>query len=74
MTRGVVLALGIAVGDLEQGRYDGAERERLAGYLDRLAAALRSDSQPRGGLVVDAEHTSTSLIIDQRRAGGEGHP
>ncbi|WP_143539415.1 hypothetical protein [Saccharopolyspora spinosa] len=43
MTRGVITALGLAVYDLEAGRYEAADRERLAGYLDNLAAALRAD-------------------------------
>ncbi|WP_263251653.1 hypothetical protein [Saccharopolyspora rosea] len=52
MTRGVIIALQAAVDDVERGHYDVEDRERLAGYLDNLAAALRSRRQAGRGLVV----------------------
>ncbi|WP_190821245.1 hypothetical protein [Saccharopolyspora pogona] len=55
MTRGAITALGLAVDDLEAGRYDAADRELLAGYLDNLAAALRAGGNHCRGLVIDLE-------------------
>ncbi|PKW18464.1 hypothetical protein [Saccharopolyspora spinosa] len=54
MTRGVIVSLSLGVGDLEAGHYDAADRERLAGYLDKLAAALRGSSEPVV-IILDAE-------------------
>ncbi|MGI8306086.1 hypothetical protein [Saccharopolyspora hattusasensis] len=55
MMRGVIIALGVADDDLEAGRYDAAERDRLAVYCDNLSAALRADSKPGRVLIVDAK-------------------
>ncbi|QUH05358.1 hypothetical protein HUO13_35360 [Saccharopolyspora erythraea] len=54
MMRGVVLALGLAADDVERGRYDATERERLAGCLDRVSAALRNDAEQSSHLVIDS--------------------
>ncbi|SFS90880.1 hypothetical protein [Saccharopolyspora flava] len=52
MVRGVIISFELAVDDLEAGHYDAEDRERLASYLDNVAAALRERAEVVDGEVV----------------------
>lgn len=54
------MSLGLAVDDLEAGHYGTDDRERLAGYLDNVAAALRDCGDVVGGQIAERRSARTS--------------
>ncbi|MER7013298.1 hypothetical protein ABT324_17910 [Saccharopolyspora sp. NPDC000359] len=59
MMRGMIVSMSLAVDDVAAGRYDAAEREFLAGGLDRVAAALRAGGGLRDVRVVESERVDS---------------
>ncbi|MER7078116.1 MULTISPECIES: hypothetical protein [Bacteria] len=59
MMRGMIMAMGLAVDDVEAGRYTAADRERLAGGLELVVAGLRAQRRPGERLVIDSERVGS---------------